>query len=240
MQHIEDGTLKLPALPLALKGARVLTEGSATVVSDGKTLLVALDETARRPSPVTVIELELDGDVMALALIETTGERETLAVNAVVAASSQRFDNTPPNAPILIPEIEENQGDYRKLWVLKNKGKEIPEELQGLTVYDFIMRARGFRTRYWMAADDKQPWLEVDLGEPKTISEVHLLEKFCRIRAFEMQYEKGGKWISFYKGGRMNFFDVKLAEPITAQKVRVVITERTKEGPPGIKIFDLF
>jgi len=247
MQHIEDGILELPTLPLKLKTARVLRGGSVDVVSKSKTLVITMDEVIRRPDPITVIELEFDGNVMALSPVETGGERKPLTADVQARASSQRFNSekekTPAEATLYHTYLEENAQEYGRLERFKNrnKGVEIPDELASLPSYSFAARKRGYRFRYWMAEEkDKQPWLEVDLGEIKTIHEVHLMEKFYRIRGFDLQYEKAGKWITFYTGDRMNFFDVKLAKPITAQKVRVVITDRTKEGPPGLKIFDLF
>jgi hypothetical protein len=247
MQHIEDGILELPALPLKLKNATVLTGGDAEIVVRDDRLVVMMDEVARIPDPITVVELELDGDVMGLSPVETIRQVKPLTADIKARASSQRFssekENTPADAALYHTFLEQNAAAYGRLQRFKNrnKGEVIPDDLASLPPYPFAARKRGYRFRYWMAAeDDKQPWLEVDLGQLTTIREVHIMEKFCRIRGFELQYLKDGNWITFYRGGRMNFFDLKLAQPINAQKVRVVITERTKEGPPGLKIFDLF
>lgn len=241
MQHIEDGVLELPALPHAIKSSRILTSGRFKVKSEGDKWIFKLNRKARRPDPITVIELELEGDAMALDPVETGGERQTLVYDVVATASSEQFTNTPAATVVHISEIEDNSALYRKKWFRLKREEELTEEMKNLTDYPFEKRSRGFRLRYWVAAkEDPQPWLEVDLGSVKKISDVHLMEKFNRIRAFKLQYEKDGKWVTFYKGKRLNFFDLKLKEPIEAQKVRLLITRQSDEGPPGIKIFDLF
>ena len=115
----------------------------------------------------------------------------------------------------------------------------MPERLQNLPERNFTPRERGFRLRYWRAGDeDKKAILEFDMGKPVTFSQVQIMEKFNRIRAFELQYFEEGEWISFYKGRKMNYFSLK-QEQITSRKVRLLVT-KSEGGAPAIKMFDLY
>jgi len=89
------------------------------------------------------------------------------------------------------------------------------------------------------AENDPKPWLAFDLGSSKTFKEVHILERGCRVRGFKLQYKEADNWVTFYKGKRMNFFDVNLETPVTAQEVRILFT-KTEGGTPGITLVDLF
>ena len=89
---------------------------------------------------------------------------------------------------------------------------------------------------FWHPAkDDANPWVEIDLGKPEKISKVILFERGKAINAFEIQYLKDNVWETAYTG-----YEVENAEPIelygiTAQKVRLVLTEFS--SVPGIYEF---
>lgn len=238
MQQIEDGILELPALPSKIKNYKVLTGGTATINQDEK-LTISLDDKAALPEMYTIIELELEQSAMDIAPIETGFIEKSLVADAIVTASSQAYPNTTPEAVVYHSELEHKTADYRVLIRCQNRNLPIPEELKNLPDWSFTPRERGFRLRYWRAAEeDTNAALEIDMGKPVTFSQVQIMEKFNRIRAFELQYLKGSEWISFYKGGKMNLFSLK-HEPINAQKVRLLVTE-TEDGAPAVKMFDLY
>ena len=238
MQKIEDGILELPNLPSKIKSYKVLTGGTAKINQDEK-LIITLDDKAALPEIYTIIELELEQSAMYIAPIETGFIEKSLVADAIVTASSHAFSNTTAQAVIYHSELEHKTKDYRVLIRCQNRNLPIPERLKDLPEWDFTPRERGFRLRYWRAAEeDLNATIEFDMGKPVTFSQVQIMEKFNRIRAFELQYLEGSEWISFYKGARMNLFSLK-HKPVKAQKVRLLVSE-TEGGAPAIKMFDLY
>jgi alpha-L-fucosidase len=237
-QQIEDGRLELPDLPSKIIKYKLLTEGKVSIVQE-KRIIISLDSEAAFPEVCTVIELELEQSAMDIPPVSTGYGEKSLAADVKVTASSQKFPNTPPEAVIYHSELEDKTKDYRVLIRCQNRNLPIPPELQNLPAWGFTPRERGFRLRYWRAGDeDTRPVLEFDMGRPVIFSQVQIMEKFNRIRAFELQYLMDGKWITFYKGNRLNYFSLK-HEPISAQRVRLLIT-KTEEGAAAIKMFDLY
>jgi alpha-L-fucosidase len=88
-------------------------------------------------------------------------------------------------------------------------------------------------TRWATDVGTKAAWLEVDLGAPELIGRALIKQAFPelnRIRRFSVEYWQNNLWKSCYTGkdpGEM--LDLKF-NPVTAQKVRLNITEAT-DGP---------
>jgi len=105
----------------------------------------------------------------------------------------------------------------------------------GMAEYGAEMAVDGDAGTRW-ATDDaaSQAWLEVDLGRPERIGRAYLSEAYDRVRAFELQMERGGEWVTFARAGsiganlRMEF------EPVTAQRVRLSIID----GPGGPTLWE--
>jgi alpha-L-fucosidase len=77
---------------------------------------------------------------------------------------------------------------------------------------------------FWQAAaDDKAPWVEIDLGKPEKISKVVIYESGKKINSFDLQYKFGDGWKTFYKGTRIGARKEIDFKPIDAQFVRMVI-----------------
>ncbi len=76
-----------------------------------------------------------------------------------------------------------------------------------------------------------QAWLEVDLGEEKTLGEIAIREECgSRIRRFELQARTGDGWTTFAQGTTVGeSFRMKFT-PVKARVVRLSILEAT-EGP---------
>ena len=76
-------------------------------------------------------------------------------------------------------------------------------------------------------------WLEVDLGSPESIGRALVRQAFPelkRIKQLSIEYWENNQWKSCYKGGDPGeTLDIKF-KPVTAQRVRLNITEAT-EGP---------
>jgi alpha-L-fucosidase len=96
-------------------------------------------------------------------------------------------------------------------------------------------------TRWATDSGVKSAWLEVDLGKPEMFSRAAIRQAFPelkRVRKFAIEYWEAGQWKTCYQG---KVLGAKLAAkfpPITAQRVRLNITEAT-DGPT-IWEFQLF
>jgi len=91
---------------------------------------------------------------------------------------------------------------------------------------------------FWQpSAEDKKPWVEIDLGRNENISKAILYESGRNIGSFEIQYKSGEEWKTFYKGKEIVSAG-EIAFPETnARYVRLVITSFS--GLPGIYEFML-
>jgi alpha-L-fucosidase len=76
-------------------------------------------------------------------------------------------------------------------------------------------------------------WLEVDLGEPRTVSRAVIMEAYPELernRAFRIEYRDGNEWKAAYEGGRIGDM-LEISFPrISARRIRLHITEAT-DGP---------
>ncbi len=89
---------------------------------------------------------------------------------------------------------------------------------------------------FWHPAkEDTNPWVEIDLEKPEKISKVILFESGKAITAFEIQYLKDDVWETAYSGNSVENGNPIALRGITAQKVRLVLTEFS--SVPGIYEF---
>ncbi|TSA38754.1 MAG: alpha-L-fucosidase [Porphyromonadaceae bacterium] len=84
-------------------------------------------------------------------------------------------------------------------------------------------------------------WLEVDLGSPKLVGRALIKQAYPelrRIRKFSIEYWQDNQWKPCYNGENLGeILDISF-NPVTAQRVRLNITEAT-EGPT-IREFQIF
>ena len=96
-------------------------------------------------------------------------------------------------------------------------------------------------TRWATDSGTKSAWLEVDLGKPTTIGRAVIEQAFPelkRVRKFAIECWQDGQWQPCYRGENLGAtLDVAIG-PITAQRVRLNITEAS-DGPT-IWEFELF
>ncbi len=86
-------------------------------------------------------------------------------------------------------------------------------------------------TRWATDAGLHQAWLELDLGKPATFSAVHISEAFPnRVQKFELQRFENGEWKGICTGSTLGERWTRRFNPVTAQRVRLNITEAT-DGP---------
>lgn len=84
-------------------------------------------------------------------------------------------------------------------------------------------------------------WLELDLGRPQTFSRARLRQAYGeqqRVRRFALEAWTNGQWEAFYHGQDLGERLVAKFPAVTAQRVRLLITEAT-DGPT-IWEFELF
>ena len=95
-------------------------------------------------------------------------------------------------------------------------------------------------TRWATDPDQKEAWLEVDLGGPKTIGRVFIDEpiEYQRIQEYELQAFDGKDWKSFHHGTTIGPEQSLQVKPVTASKVRLHIL-RASDGPT-IREFQLY
>ena len=82
-------------------------------------------------------------------------------------------------------------------------------------------------TRWASAAGTKSGWLEIDLGETKHFAKVTISEGWDRIRKFELQIKKDGRWQTIHKGTTIGADYRATFDPVTARHVKLNILEAT-------------
>ena len=96
-------------------------------------------------------------------------------------------------------------------------------------------------TRWATDAGTRAAWLELDLGETRTFHRLRLRQAFPelkRIRTFALETWTDGKWTPCHTGENPGATYAASFAPVTAQRVRLNITEAT-DGPT-IQEFQLF
>jgi hypothetical protein len=110
---------------------------------------------------------------------------------------------------------------------------------QNMAAHEAAMAVDGDPgTRWATDGSVSQATLEVELGKPQLIGRAYLSEAYNRVRKFELQALRGGKWETFARGGRIGTNLEISFPPITAQHVRLNLTEAP--GGPTIWEFLLF
>ena len=93
----------------------------------------------------------------------------------------------------------------------------------------------------WATDTGSQPaWLEVDLGEPRSIGRVYIDEpaEYARVQKFELQSFDGRDWKTFHVGMTIGPEWSTTVEPVIASRVRLNILQTT-DGPT-IREFQLY
>ncbi|MHC4199222.1 MAG: alpha-L-fucosidase [Planctomycetota bacterium] len=246
-QKWPGGVLKLPPLPARVISSRALTGGTPSVLQHGDGLEVRLDA-SHHASPDTIIGLAIDGDAMAIEPIETL-KGHTLTTDARVTASSSANPGSKRGAPQTVVYYSFETGKLAKHFGeetdddsveierrTRSKAKIDVERIRKLIGRNH----RGHFWRFWMPeAGDPQPWIEVDLGSPQTFERVAISELYGQVRGYELQRHDAGEWKTFYSGNKIDTLSVHLAEPVTAQRVRLLI-KKTNGELPSLTAFDLF
>ena len=89
-------------------------------------------------------------------------------------------------------------------------------------------------TRWATEGTVNQATLDVDLGAPQRIGRAYLSEAYDRVQQFELQSLRDGNWETFARGGKIGTNLELTFPPVTAQQVRLNITD----GPGGPTIWE--
>ena len=88
-------------------------------------------------------------------------------------------------------------------------------------------------TRWATDAGTESAWLEIDMGQPKTFGRAAIKQAYPelkRIREFDIKYWQDEQWKTIVRGKNLGAHYSAKFEPVTAQRVRLNITEAT-DGP---------
>ncbi len=94
------------------------------------------------------------------------------------------------------------------------------------------------RSGWTFNRDQPTAWLEVDLEKPYLLDRAWLNEPYDRILEFELQAERDGTWETFHRGTTIGEDCELTFEPVTAQRVRLVVLKTTIN--PLVGEFQLF
>jgi alpha-L-fucosidase len=77
---------------------------------------------------------------------------------------------------------------------------------------------------FWQPADDdKNPWVEIDLGKTEKISKAIFYESGNSVKSYELQYKSGETWKTFFKGTTMGPRAEVNFKSVEARSVRLFI-----------------
>jgi len=234
-QQWPSGVLELPPLPAKVLAARALTGGHVKFAQSDAGLRIELPA-ADHAQPDTIVALRLDRPAMQLPVVRCALET-SLSRDANVTASSELRHSSMGMAGGVVEYSREFDANGKLI-----RDRAIRDKLEQDMPWLHIQR--GHIWRYWMAKpDDSQPWIQLDLGAPKTFRRVALFEKFNRIENWQLQVEKNGQWKTVASGRDLGLLSIELPQPVTAQRLRLVILDYHSDNPaegPGIREFDVF
>jgi hypothetical protein len=81
---------------------------------------------------------------------------------------------------------------------------------------------------FWQpAGDDKDPWVEFDLGKAESISKAVIYESGDNVKSYELQYKSGDTWKTFFKGTTIGQRAEVNFKSVEARSVRLMISSYT-------------
>ena len=143
----------------------------------------------------TVVALELDQPAMELPVVDSVGD--SLTLDSTASASSEGEDANKP-APAA--------------------------NVVATTATDFDQGA--FVRAVWRPkGEDKQPWLQIDFGEERTVSQLEMMEgkvgQSSTIKAFTVSARKGDGWEVVHTGSSVGHqLGIILKAPVTTDALR--------------------
>jgi alpha-L-fucosidase len=242
-----SGELKLPPVGRKIISYKSLTGGTVQCQQTPENLIIRMPQAEHDPV-ATIIELILDGPAIDIQSIPTLLEIPSLTMDCKATASShagrsieQSVISHSFEAGHLTKYFGEG-GEFQKEGS-SGSGKQPEVTIEGLTKADLeavAKRSRGSIRRFWQPdmKQDKQPWLMVDLGKPKTFNRIHIRERFSNIKAFKIETKTTGAWETLHEGTFLEGFSLQLMKPVTAQWIRLTINKWSET--PYVYEFDVY
>ncbi len=117
LKHWHDDTVTLPALPAAIKAARLITRGIVNVENKDGNWVLRIPEQFHRPV-ATIVELTLEGDAMSLPVVQVP-EPKPLSLGKPVEVSSVWAGRQKELTPTHITD-----GDLETTWAADEKARD--------------------------------------------------------------------------------------------------------------------
>ena len=209
-----NDALTLPALPVTVKSARLITSGLVDFTQTKAGLALRVPEQFQR-AVATIVELTLDNKVMSIPQIAVT-EQSPLSQNKPVTVSDT-FGEVKKD---VTKEVDANFDRAQKSLAAINDGD-----------FDTLWGAPG-------AA--RAGWVQVDLGQVSTVVSVTLDEGpyYQHCKKFEVQAQVDGQWKTLVGGEHIGPRKHLSFEPVKAQLFRLNILEA--DAPPRLAEFRLY
>ena len=232
-QNSEEGIYVFPQLPDSDSIASVTLLNNHSPVSytnAGGEFRIDLDDAISQdrtvPDRVVLITYNIGYDTLAIDNLDGAKSTESLCAGAAVSASNTSVMKGIDRAPTVLvePALDGNGNDGKYLegssfWSATEPFEtEVPDLVYPVTV-------------------------EVDMGSPTQLREFSLLEKHTRIRDWKIQYQQPSdqQWVTIYQGTDepLQLFNYRLAQPVTTQFVRILIT-RCVGGAPQLRYIRVY
>ncbi len=221
---MKGDTLTLPALPAKIQKANLVSGKDVRFIQNKESLKLIIPQ-ADREKISTLITITTNKSLKELALIYPFSTSGSLAYNCKSSASGSigQFLHDPKAA------FDDNPKTHWK------PGRKADADFD--LWYGKLL---NYRSEEVKALFENTGWLEADMGKPQTVKSISVSEHIflnSEIKGFEIQAEKGGKWLTIASGTKMGEWKQNIT-PVTARKFRIVILD--KQGFSGIKEFQLF
>jgi alpha-L-fucosidase len=181
--------------------------------------------TRKRSGGQARVEVAADG----INVDVPTNERDPIATIIEITVSGRAFDLEPQTVTFLSGSLA------------FDRPSTASNVFAGEDEYASSRATDDNRATRW-ATDDgtTAAWLEVDLGEPKTIERIAIDEpaEYQRISSFQLLRKDGASWQVFYDGQSIGPKWQKKISPVEASRVRLMVVTAT--GAPTINEFQVF
>ncbi|MBV5349512.1 alpha-L-fucosidase, partial [bacterium] len=221
---MKGDTLTLPVLPAKIQKANLFSGKEVRFVQDKKYLKLVIPEVEREKIS-TLVTITTNKSLNELALIYPFSTSGSLAYNCKSSSSGSigQFLHDPTAA------FDDNPKTHWK------PGRKADADFDS-----WYGKLLNYRSEEVKALYENTGWLEADLGKPQTVKSIYVSEHVflnSEIKGFEIQVEKGGKWLTIAAGTKMGEWKQNIT-PVTARKFRIFILD--KQGFSGIKEFQMF
>lgn len=229
LQHSSDGRLQLEALPSGIRSVTLLNNGLSLHFSNSNGLFSVelpqeIAQNRQEADLVVRIDYPEGTDTTTFASLNQNRWKEPISTGTAIHASqTSNLRNRDTDVSILIEPLLDSAGKGAK---------------------------KLYPRTYWSAPQQNETQtlhfpvtVEVDLGNEMSVGSVSILEKNSRIKKWHVDYlDTHGTWQTLYQTDDepLAFFDWRLSEHVTTQKVRLVVEETYNNKAPQLRYFRVF